>query len=87
MDIKYPHIFVRLVGEDGNAFSIIGRTVRAMRMEGISDDEISLFRSEATAGDYNHLLYTVMSWVNTCGKEEDDDDFFAELDAQLEEDI
>lgn len=48
MSTKYPNIKVRLVGEDGNAFSILGRTIRAMRMGGVSQDEIDAFRAEAT---------------------------------------
>jgi hypothetical protein len=89
MSIKYPNIKVRLVGEDGNAFSILGRTTRAMRMGGVSQEQIDAFRAEATAGDYNHLLCTVMSWVATDDEYEDkyDDDFFAELDAEMEENI
>jgi len=84
MSIKYPNIRVRLVGEDGNAFSILGRTIRAMRMGGVSQEEINAFQSEATGGDYNHLLRTVMSWVATDDEDEYDDDFFAELDAEME---
>jgi hypothetical protein len=85
---KYPNINVALVGEDGNAFAIMGRVTRAMRKGGISDQEIDNFRKEAMSGDYDNLLRTVMAWVQTDQDEEDyDDDFFAALDAQLEENV
>lgn len=61
---KYPHVTVPLTGEDGNAFFIIGRTTRAMKRGGVSADEIKSFMEEATSGDYDHLLSTVMKWVS-----------------------
>mgnify|MGYP001231011094 FL=1 len=61
---KYPEITVKLVGEDGNAFSILGKVKRALRSGGVSDAEVSEFLEEATAGDYDHLLRVVMNWVN-----------------------
>lgn len=71
---KYPNVKVALIGEDGNAFSILGRVEEALRKAGVSHEERSLFRKEATAGDYDHLLQTVMTWVNVdsiCDDEED----------------
>lgn len=64
MDTKYPDITVPLVGEDGNAFFIIMRVERALKLAGISQDECLEFRTEATSGDYDHLLQTAMAWVN-----------------------
>ncbi|WP_394908940.1 hypothetical protein [uncultured Helicobacter sp.] len=63
MEIKYPHIKVRLVGQDGNAFAIIGRVTKAMRRAKVSLQEINQFQAEAMSGDYNHLLSVVMSYV------------------------
>ena len=60
---KYPAAKVRLVGEDGNAFAILGRTKRALRGAGASPEEIAAFFREATAGDYDQLLGTVLRWV------------------------
>lgn len=62
---KYPDVTVRLVGEDGNAFAILGRVVRAMRKAEIGSAEIKAFQDEATSGDYDNLLATCMRWV-TC---------------------
>lgn len=58
---KYPDINVRL--SDGNAFFILGAVARALREAGVEADEIASFNEEATAGDYNDLLATVMRWV------------------------
>lgn len=51
---------VRLVGEDGNAFAILGRVRRAMRVAGWPQEKVQEFLREATAGDYDHLLQTVI---------------------------
>lgn len=67
---KYPHISIRLVGEDGNAFSILARCFEAMRRNGLRD-EIEAFHTEATSDDYGHLLRTVMAWFSV---DEDDDE-------------
>lgn len=61
---KYPAARVRLVGEDGNAFAILGRTRRALQEAGASGEEIATFFREATAGDYDQLLGTVLRWVD-----------------------
>lgn len=60
---RYPAAKVRLVGEDGNAFAILGRTKRTLQEAGASADEIATFLHEATAGDYGQLLATVTRWV------------------------
>ena len=62
---KYPNINVRLVGEDGNAFAILGRVSRALRQGGVSDQEVAAYHAEATSGDYDHLLATTVAWVST----------------------
>jgi len=62
-EVKYPHVVVRLVGEDGNAFAILGAVSKALRRAGVASDEVAAFYKEATAGDYDHLLQTAMRWV------------------------
>ena len=54
---------VRLVEEDGNAFSILGRCRAAMRKAGYPQAFIDTFVTEATAGNYDDLLATVMRYV------------------------
>jgi len=62
-ETRYPQIRVKLVGEDGNAFAILGRVTKALKRAEVPQKEIDLFYREATEGDYNHLLRTVMRWV------------------------
>ena len=60
---KYPEISVKLIGENGNAFAILGRVRAALRSGGVAAPEVTAFLSEATSGDYNHLLQTVVKWL------------------------
>lgn len=56
-----PRPPVRLLGQDGNAFMILGLCRRAaLHGGGWTEDQWQVFREEATSGDYNHLLATVM---------------------------
>ncbi len=61
---KYPEITVKLVGEDGNAFAIIGRVTQALRSAGVPPLEVTQFQDECMSSDYDHLLVTCMEWVN-----------------------
>ena len=61
---KYPDIEVELVGQDGNAFGILGSCSRAARRGKVPKDEIDAFLKEATDGDYDHLLRVCMNWFN-----------------------
>lgn len=61
---KYPEIYVPLVGEDGNAFAILGRVRRALSRAGIPKKEQDTYYKEATSGDYGHLLRTTLAWVS-----------------------
>ena len=61
---KYPEITVRLVGENGNAFYILGKCLSAMRCANIPKEEQDEFYRQATASDYNHLLIICMEWFN-----------------------
>lgn len=60
----YPEIVVPMVGEDGNAFAVLGRVQRALKRAGVPAAELDAFRAEATSGDYDALLATVMRWVD-----------------------
>jgi len=69
---KYPEITITLAGENGNAFSILGQAHRAMShspffadwSDEAFDAEWDNYVSEATSGDYNHLLATTMKWFD-----------------------
>lgn len=60
---KYK-IEVELIGEDGNAFSLIGKVKRELRRAGASAEECNQFMEEAMSGDYNNVLQTCMRWVH-----------------------
>jgi hypothetical protein len=61
---KYPDITVRLTGEHGNAFAVVGRVQKAMRQAGVGEEEIDRFRKEALSGNYDSLLQTCIDWVD-----------------------
>jgi len=61
MKPKYPNVKVKLVGTNGNAFAILGKCIRAAKSY-LDKDQIKAFQSEATSGDYDHLLQTAMKW-------------------------
>lgn len=48
-DVKYPEITVQLVGQDGNAFNLLGLCLRAMRQAKLSKEEQDAFYKEATS--------------------------------------
>ena len=60
--VKFPDVKVELVGNDGNAFAILGRVSKALRRAG-HGDAVTQFQADATSGDYDHLLQTCMEYV------------------------
>jgi len=71
---KYPHINVKLINEEGNAFAILGRCQRAARCAGLPSEEVQNFITEAQSGDYNNLLQTCMRWFNCDNQNEELED-------------
>jgi len=63
MDKPITDIKLALVGEDGNAFAIMGRARKALRRGGRAD-LIDAFTKECTSGDYNHLLATCLRYFD-----------------------
>lgn len=74
-----------LVGIDGNAFSIIGYTSRAMKETGFTYDEIADYKRSAMKSDYDNLLYVSAQKIDEaneranaaagyCDYEEDEDE-------------
>lgn len=60
---KYP-VKVTLVGQDGNAFAIMGKVSRALKQAGASKEEVDQYMEESMSGDYDNLLRTAMKWVD-----------------------
>lgn len=54
---------VKLVGEDGNAFAILGKVQRALKDAGLKE-QAKEYVERATAGDYNELLQVTMEYVD-----------------------
>jgi len=52
---------LKLVGEDGNAFAILGKARRIAEENNMDWKEIS---KEAMSGDYNNLLQTMMKYFD-----------------------
>ena len=71
---KYPNVNVRLVGEDGNAFFIIGRASGAARRAGVPAEEIAAYQKQAQRGDYDNVLRTTMEWFNCDGADDNGGD-------------
>ena len=63
MEVKLPDVEVQLTGVDGNAFAILGAVQRSLKKAGVDVEVSNEFLDEATSGDYDHLLATVMRWV------------------------
>lgn len=62
---KFPDVRVKLVGEDGNVFAIIGRVCRALRQGGANEADVKAFTDEIqAAGSYDEALVVVMRWVD-----------------------
>ena len=53
-----------LVGVDGNAFSVMGYTARAMKDAKFEKSEIDKMYEEAKSGDYDNLLCVCMGYVD-----------------------
>ncbi|MBW8001664.1 MAG: hypothetical protein FVQ80_06540 [Planctomycetes bacterium] len=62
MPYKKPK--VKLVGEDGNAFAILGKVRKALVRAGATPEEVDKYTKEATTGDYEHLLLTTFKYVD-----------------------
>lgn len=56
------NIKVKLIGEDGNAFFILGKVREALIKNG-RKDLVEEFMKEAQSGNHDHLLATVMEYV------------------------
>lgn len=55
---------VSLVGEDGNAWAIMGRVAAALDSAGNSKEVVESYREQAMSGDYDHLLAVTLQFVD-----------------------
>lgn len=56
-----------LVGQNGNAFALMGYTARCMRECGLRD-EVKEMQNRAMSGDYNNLICVCDEYVQRCNK-------------------
>jgi hypothetical protein len=54
---------VKLIGEDANAFSIMGRVASALRKAGYSQQEINEYQAKSMGGNYGNVLQVAMEYV------------------------
>jgi len=54
---------VELIGQDGNAFSIMGRVKKALMQAGADKEYVDKYLKEAISGDYDQLLVVSMEYV------------------------
>jgi len=71
--VKYPEVKIKLVGEDGNAFAILGRVHTAMIRAKMPKSAWEEYKAAATSGDYNNLLAVTMETVS-CDEDEGDEE-------------
>ncbi len=70
IELKFKKVEVALVGEDGNAYAIMSRVSKALKRAGHTE-LAALYMSEATSGNYDHLLQVSMEF---CEDPQDEDD-------------
>lgn len=60
---------------DSNAFAVLGAAAKALKDAG-QGEKVAEMREKAMSGNYNHLLATVLEYVDFdfCDPEEDDDE-------------
>lgn len=63
--VRYPGagLVLDIGGEDGNAYMIMGKTAAVLRHLNASEDAIEDYFTEATSGDYDHLLEVTAQWI------------------------
>lgn len=61
--VKYPHLSMKLVGQDGNAYAIMGRLASVLRKGKVPKVEIDAVLADMMSGNYDHLLCVAMATV------------------------
>lgn len=62
MNNKYIHIKIKLIGKNGNAFSILAKVNKKLEKHNVPQQDRDLFLKQAMSGDYNNLLRVCMNW-------------------------
>lgn len=55
-----------LIGQNGNAFSLMGYVIHAMKSEGFSPEEVKAYKEQSTSGSYDNLLMLAVDQIEAC---------------------
>ena len=55
---------IKLIEENGNAYSIMGKTIKALKQAGADKEYTDKYMNKAMSGDYGHLLGVTMERDN-----------------------
>lgn len=55
---------VKLIGEDGNAYAIMGACQRAAKRAGWAPEKIAAMLKDMMSSDYDHLLLVAMDYFD-----------------------
>lgn len=61
MQVVNKKVKLKLLGLDGNAFSLMGAFEKAAKRAGWTKEEIKLVLDKAMTGDYNNLVTTLQA--------------------------
>jgi hypothetical protein len=77
----------KMVGQDGNAFFLMGAFANQAKREGWNREEIDKVLDKCKSGDYDNLLSTLVDHCeNPMGNDDgwEDEDFYGEQDYEEE---
>ena len=66
---KFKHVVVNMRGVSGNPLVVVGTVMKALARAGASPMELFLFKGNALANNYEHVLATVCRWVTVTDEE------------------
>ena len=75
-----------LVGVNGNAYSVMGYTSRALKETG-HKDLVSQMTTEAMSGDYNNLLCVCLKYIDIANGCLDDEEAECQFGLEDDEDV
>ena len=55
---------LKLIGEDGNVFAIMGKAIRVAKKESWPQEKIDKFLDEMKSGDYDNALRVVQDYFD-----------------------
>ncbi len=62
-ETKFPEVIVKLVGQDGNVFNLIGLTSKALKRADYIDEAKEFANTAMESSSYDEVLQLIMSYV------------------------